>query len=449
VNGDWEEPSASYIPERYRLQIAAKKRRQLLIRVAAVIGVVAVCAAAFVLLAGSGPAPATITPGQSSAVATPIITTPVPATTSTTPVPAGTGSPVPPTPAGSTSGPILSPDLLAAQKEAGIIPNDQAQGYLRDDFPPSSFSLVSADVMTMPGGTRVYAFVIRPVTGTAGADLTVYIDAVTGDPFTPDQDRATVSLATAKNSIADAFPGLHPDRIRVRYSPAGGQQLWNFSLFSSNTTILTGSLDAETGQMVSFTRIVPLTGRQANPAIDNGTAEKTANRYIGDRNGPVSINLSAQAYAPLGTVSSPAAGSWIFDYRRLVQDYPCDSDGFTVAIDSVTGDITGYERRWNDPVYAFVIAPEPIVLKREATYTVFHKAQDMYPGLASGITILSADILWMDGHPAGTVPRPASIPLAWKIVFDDDLIRKTPNPVPAVAWVDVQSGSLISIDYQH
>jgi hypothetical protein len=233
----------------------------------------------------------------------------------------------------------------------------------------------------------------------------------------------------------------------LRTSPALNQTGSGYG--ASNSALLTGSFDAETGQLTSFTRIISLAERPDNAIIDNTSAKKIAERYISDRSGPVSIGLATEQYSHLDISSSPVAGTWIFVFNRIVQDYPCDVDGFTIAVDSVSGEVTSYERRWSAPDYAFIVAPEPLELKREATYTVLRKAQDTYPGLASGVRVISADIRWNDGHPAGTVPRPASILLGWKVVFDDDLIRKMPTPIPAVAWVDVQSGSLISFEYNH
>ena len=428
MSGDWQEPGASYIPERLKQQIAAKKRRQIVIRIALVIGVIAVFAIAFSFLAGTGqgPAPGNVTPAPTPATGT----SPVPVISTTTPTAAGTSATsVPVTPDGA-SGTILSPALLAVQNETGIISYSRALAYLNDDFPASAFTRVSADFQTLSSGRQMYVFLIRPATvAAANASTTAYIDAVSGDPYTPLQEEATIMSASVRNSIADIFPDLHPDRVRVRYTvPASGQQLWNFTLIGSDAPLLTGSFDAVTGDLVSFDRVIPVTGRPSVAIIENVTAVKIAERYISDHNGPVSIDLTTEQYSPVGPDSAPRAGTWMFRYSRLVQDYPCDIDGFTVSVDSVSGEITGYERRWSDPEYAFILSPIPSVLKREATYTVLRKAQDTFPGLATGIVVISADVRWKDGHPAGTVPRPGSIRLAWKVVFDDELIRSQATP---------------------
>jgi hypothetical protein len=450
VNRDREDSGASYMPERYKQQIEARKRRQLVIRLAAVIGVVVVCVAVLFFLSGLGIMP--VTPGGNTTPPIPAVTTPaISATSPAIPITAATSlSTASPTVTSRTPNPILSPALLAAQQETGIILFDRAASILRDDFPASSYVLVSADITSTSLSKRLYAFVIRPEGEPTGSTSTVYVDAVTGDPYSPAQENAGITLERAKNAIADSFTGLHPDRTRVRYTEiSGGESFWNFTLLHGNVSILSGALDAGTGQIVAFSRKISSSGRPAQPVLIATAARAVADRYVNDQNGPVSVNMSDEQYVPLGTGQSPVAGQYVLKYVRLVQDYPCDFDGFTVSVDSVSGEVTGYERRWEDPDYAFAASPVPTVAKREATYTVLHKAQDTFPGLATGIAILSAEVRWKDGHPIGTVPRPGSIPLAWKVVFDDEIIRAEVSPVPAVAWVDVQSGSLLEFDYEH
>ena len=448
MSGNGDNSGVSYMPERYRQQIEARKRRRTVVRLATLVVVIAVCAAVLVLISGAGHVPSPVATGMHSPGPIPLNTTSTVSVTSPA-IPVTNESSISPIATSSSPDPVLSPALLAAQQETGILPYDQAQAYIRYDYPVSSYVLVSADI-TGPPDKRLYAFVIRPVTGPAsGLSTTVYIDAVTGDPYSLGQENAGVTPGKAENTIADLFPGLHPDMVRVRYwEIPGGESFWNFSLFIDNSSILSGALDGDTGQIITFSRTITVAGRPVQPVLSAAAARALSDQYISDRNGPVAMNLSGEQYAPLGTVQSPVAGRYILDYDRLVQDYPCDYDGFTVSVDSVSGEITGYERRWDDPEYAFVVSPVPTVLARDATFTVLHQAQDTFPGLATGITIISADIRWKDGHPAGTTPRPGSIPLAWKIVFDDELIRSEQSPVPAVAWVDAQTGALLEFDYQ-
>jgi hypothetical protein len=80
---------------------------------------------------------------------------------------------------------------------------------------------------------------------------------------------------------------------------------------------------------------------------------------------------------------------------------------------------------------------------------VLKKAQETYPTAVDGLAIISAEIRWKDYPPQGSTPRPGSIPLAWKILFSDEVIRAKPLSSPAVAWVDVQTGKILDFYYEH
>jgi hypothetical protein len=210
-----------------------------------------------------------------------------------------------------------------------------------------------------------------------------------------------------------------------------------------------GAMDAGTGLISSFIRTIQKSGRPAEPVLDMPAAQKVAEGYISDKNGPVAVNMSEEQYIPLGIPSDPVAGEYVFAYNRIVTDIACEEDGFIVGVDSVSGEITAYERHWNAPDNAFSVTSEPLVLKREATFAVLQRAKEMYPESVSGLRIVSAEIWWKDQHPSGVIPRPGSIPLAWKVTFDDDIIRQNSSAKPAIAWVDAQTGSILNFEYLH
>jgi hypothetical protein len=159
--------------------------------------------------------------------------------------------------------------------------------------------------------------------------------------------------------------------------------------------------------------------------------------------------MSDGHYVPLATPNGNVAGSYRFIYNRIIQDYPCDADGFIVSVDAVSGAITEYVQHWQTPDNAFMVAEVAVVPKYDATYTVQAKAKSIYPSAISGLHILSADIRWKDRHDPATIPRPSTIPLAWKIVFDDEIIRAKADSTPSVGWVDAQTGELLEITYRH
>jgi hypothetical protein len=52
-------------------------------------------------------------------------------------------------------------------------------------------------------------------------------------------------------------------------------------------------------------------------------------------------------------------------------------------------------------------------------------------------------------HPPGVIPRPGSISTAWKVQFDDDIIRSQEWPMPGTGWVDCRTGKILDFYYQH
>jgi hypothetical protein len=202
--------------------------------------------------------------------------------------------------------------------------------------------------------------------------------------------------------------------------------------------------------IVTFNRTIQAGGRPQNPVLTMDNARQIADSTVNNRNtGILSINMSSGRYIPLATLNGNVAGSYRFVYNRIVQDYPCDADGFIVSVDAVSGVITEYVQRWQTPDNAFMVAEDAIVSRYDATYTVQARAKSIYPSSITGLRILSSDIRWKDRHDPATTPRPATIPLAWKIVFDDDLIRADASSSPGVGWVDAQTGELLDITYQH
>ena len=165
--------------------------------------------------------------------------------------------------------------------------------------------------------------------------------------------------------------------------------------------------------------------------------------------GSFPVNMSIYRYDPVTTSSGTVAGQYVFIYERTFQDYPTDVDGFTVNVDAVTGEVIGYVHQWTTPEHAFFAVTEPDVIKREATFAVMQKAKEENPNAIAGLRIISAEIRWKNRLPYGTVTRPGSVPLGWKVVFDDDFIRGNASATPGVAWVDVQSGDFIAFDYRH
>ena len=353
--------------------------------------------------------------------------------------------------------PLRNTDIIIGkgvpdQQILGMQSLDNATASLRQDYPAPEYTLISVNVTDLYANRTMFEFKIKQVNiSQDNTGFSVFIDARTGDLYTPGQESAKITADTAKNLVTEAFPLLHPDLVRVKYNNSSDSvRAWIFTMYRDNSTILTGAMDPETGQIFSFTQSILWEGRQADPLLDINAAQKIADRYIFDKNrAPLSFNMSEARYNPLRFSQKTVAGDYVFIYNRIVQEIPCDEDGFTISIDSLTGEVIGYDRRWNTPESAFSVAVDPLVTRSGAIFTVLKKAQETYPTSVDGLTIISAEIRWKDHQSQGNIPRPGSIPLAWKVLFTDEIIRAKPLPSPAVGWIDVQTGKILEFYYQH
>jgi hypothetical protein len=329
---------------------------------------------------------------------------------------------------------------------------DNATASLRQDYPAPEYTLIGVNVTDLYADRTLYEFKIKQVNiSQDSTGFSVFMDARTGDLYTPGQENAKITTDKAKNLVIEAFPLLHPDRVRVRYNNSPDSvRVWAFTMYRDNTTILTGAMDAETGQIFSFSRSIPWEGRPADPLLDINAAQKIADRYIFDKNrAPLPLNMSEARYNPLRFPQKTVAGHYVFIYNRIVQEIPCDKDGFTISIDSLTGEVIGYDRHWNTPDSAFSVALDPLVTRSGAIFSILQRAKEIYPASVDELTIVSAEIRWKDHQLAGTFPRPGSIPMAWKVQFTDEIIRAKQLPLPAIGWVDVQTGKIIDFYYPH
>jgi hypothetical protein len=248
-----------------------------------------------------------------------------------------------------------------------------------------------------------------------------------------------------------AFPNLPTGAISVELAtdPIFGQ-VWKYMLRAGTTTEASGLISAETGTVITYNRTIHPGARPQNPVLTMGNARQIADSTMNDRTpGILSVNMSDGRYVPLSTPGGNVAGTYRFVFNRVIQDYPCDTDGFIVSIDAVSGAVTEWVQRWESPDNAFMILDTPTVPKYDAIYAAQAKAKTIYPGSIGSLQIVSAERVWKDEHAPGTTPRPSSIPLAWKIVFDDETIRGHPEARKGVCWVDTFTGEIIEITYQH
>ena len=441
MNKNPKDPGSIYLPERYRQQIEAKKKRRLVKKIAVIGGAIAIIVVVYLALS--------VLPGflNQSPPSLPVSILPSPENA----LKSATGEPgtlhsesvsLSENPNISTGGGVSLP--LATD----MVSLDNATRLFRLDYPAQAYSLISVNVTDRFSSRILYEFRIRQAgSGQDDPGYSVFIDARTGDPYSPGQDSARISADRARTFIKEAFPLLRPDTISVRYDNRPESfPAWNFSLTTDNTTVLTGTLDPETGQISSFSQVTPWEDRQAEPLLDISAAQNIADRYILEKNRvPLPLNMSEAGYIPVKVSQKTVAGHFVFVYNRIVQGIPCDRDGFTIFIDSVSGEVTGYERRWNSPDSAFSVAVDSLVTRYEATFSILQRAREAHPESADSLSIVSAEIRWKDHTVAGSFPRPGSIPMAWKVKFTDRIIG--PKEVTALGWVDVQTGEILDFYY--
>jgi uncharacterized membrane protein YkoI len=446
VNKSSKDPGSIYLPERYKQQIETKKRRRLIKKIFVICAVVALISASYLILSGA-------LPDFLNKPTNPLVGSmpSAPEITPTSPSGESVGS-LTQNMTGIRNADIILGKGLPTQPSSDMQSLDNATASLRQDYPESDYSLISVNLTDLYGGRTLYEYQIKPVSPSQdGSWFSVFIDARSGNLYTPGQENARITSEQAKNIVTEAFPLLPVDHVRVIYSTrVDSVRAWVFTMFRDNTTILTGAMDPETGQVLSFTRNVSWEGRQTEPLLDINAAQKIADRYIFDKNGgSLSLNMTESQYIPLRVPQKTVTGRYVFIYNRIVQEFPCDNDGFTISVDALTGEVIGYERRWNSPDSAFSVTVDPLVTRSGATFSVLKKAQELYPESVDGLSIISAEIRWNDHQSQGSISRPGSIPLAWKVLFTDEAIRSKPLPLPAVGWIDIQTGKILDFHYQH
>jgi len=395
VKDDSDEFNEPYLPARYKEVIRKKKQRRLLNKIGMIALAVVAVVVVYILLSGFF-----------------------------------TGSPQ------QAPSPPLSPTPAVTPLPATVITTTPALTTVKTSIPPTRITaILTEDTSVTTTGTP------EPIlTARAGTFVTP-----TGDnsPKITEKQATIIALAAFNDLPAGEMTA------ELSTSPDFGQ-VWKYMLRAGTTTEASGLLDADTGTIVTFNRTIYPGGRPQNPVLTSGNARQIADSTISSRNnGILSINMTDSRYVPLVTQSGNVAGSYRFIYSRVVQDYPCDADGFIVSVDAVSGAITEFVQRWQTPDNAFMLAEDLVVPRYDATFTVQYRAKSLYPSSISGLRIISADVRWKDRHDPATIPRPSTIPLAWKIVFDDEIIRAKADPTPAVGWVDAQSGELLEITYQH
>lgn len=194
---------------------------------------------------------------------------------------------------------------------------------------------------------------------------------------------------------------------------------------------------------------IPAASGQNTPLITQEKAQEQAIRAISERNGgalPL-LNLTSVRYGDEGSPMQSPRGVYMFFFERLFQGYPVDTDGIQVVVDGRSGDITSYEPRWTTPDFAFSQADKPAITQQDVTLAVMDAVKSRFPNAAENFRILSSGLRWNNQQTSDAGQRPGSVPLAWKVTFDDDTFPATTSHAEGIAWVDIQTGNITSLDY--
>lgn len=160
-----------------------------------------------------------------------------------------------------------------------------------------------------------------------------------------------IALDQAEAIARETFSQFGPDRINVTYQKGDKQHqaTYGFELFKNNENIVQGSIEPDTGSISSYAIGIKRIGRPEKPVITIEAGQNTAKKEITSRNGEISLNITEARYDPLGFPDRSIAGVYVYVYERLIKNNPCDSDGFTVDVDSISGSVVEYRKTWIKP----------------------------------------------------------------------------------------------------
>jgi hypothetical protein len=182
VNKNPKDTGSIYLPERYKQQIEAKKRRRLIKKIVIIGIVVALCGVLYLILSGalsnSLNQPLPSLPG--SMIPAPEIS---PASPYGEPIPALTGN----TTAMRTADITLGKGV-PTQPIHDMLSLDNATASLRQDYPAQEYTLISVNETDLFADRTLYEFTIKQVNiSQDSSGFSVFIDARTGEIYTPGQ----------------------------------------------------------------------------------------------------------------------------------------------------------------------------------------------------------------------------------------------------------------------
>jgi len=232
------------------------------------------------------------------------------------------------------------------------ITEENATALVMEDY-PMYYSIVTINLTDRVSGKFLYEFILVPESNAPFShNQTAYVNALTGDLYTPFQDQAGITIDEAKARARLAFPQWTVDRVQMKYNDGiRYDRSWEFHLYSGEKELVHGALSPDNGVLDWYalggeTRF----GRPSSPVVSIETAEKTARAEVQNRTGNPVLGLIQSRYDSLGMPDANIAGQYVFLYNN---DRPgwkaCENDGFTIVVDSVSGKVQEYRRTWTQP----------------------------------------------------------------------------------------------------
>lgn len=350
--------------------------------------------------------------------------------------------------------PIMESSPPVPFPAAAIISESEATARLLEDYNTWDYSIQNVTLTDRYAGKILYEFSMVP--GSSGfyhENATFFIDAETSDFYNPSQEYAGMTIGQAKDEIGLHFPEMGDDSIRIAFTNGSKKKPrgWDFRIIRDNTTRVYGLLHADTGDLKEYVRIVPWSERPDTSPITMDAARLRADVEVLNRNGRLPVIMTSAGYSPLlGAAWAKSSREYSFVYNRILQNITCASDGITVTIHPITGNVLSYQKKWVLTEDAIISVSVPAIPSGTASDIVEQQARSQYPLSADSIRVLSVDLRWKDTRTTEGIPlAPGSIPLAWRVKFDDEYLRAQQSPTEGVGWVDALNGSLLELNYRH
>ncbi|WP_067049488.1 PepSY domain-containing protein [Methanofollis ethanolicus] len=302
----------------------------------------------------------------------------------------------------------------------------------------------------------VLALILIAVPGLSGA----------GNPIPPPNPPTTDIPATTPIANATGITGDEAKAIAIAAFPAiigvdtaefrlidqpHSRRSWQVDDFSADlgmpgTRNAQVWVDANTGEIYQFAVHAGKQGRPVDPAITMEEACTIAERYIGNRSDGEPLELLVKRYdAEESPLTGKVAGTYFIRYGRLIHSVPSATDGHTVEVDAVTGEIRQFSIDRETDEEACRVATDPSVSSAQAEEVLKKYLQETYGDLP-GLTIHETGLRW--AVPRAYPDYPDGVPLIWQISFDDDHYHSLTCPHYTYADIDAHTGDVLSCYYR-